>query len=80
MRALHRVAITVSSDINASPMQFLYATFCSFTCSVPVISKYTPRLRPLSSSLPDPLISAMTSKWWAAALPDANSPHERESV
>lgn len=79
MRGLHEVVIAVSSGINAVSMQVL-ATLCSFRCSVPVISKHTPRLRPHSPSLPDPFISPLTSKRWAAALPDANSPHERESV
>lgn len=49
------------------------------TCGVPFISKCTP-LRPPFLFLSDPFISALTSKWWAATLPDANSPHERESV
>lgn len=79
MRGLHQVVIAVSSGIKAVSTQVL-ATLRSFTCSVPVISKHAPRLRRLSPSFPDPFISTLTSKRWAAALPDANSPHERESV
>lgn len=48
------------------------------TC-VPARPKRTPPCPPFPF-LPDPFISASTSKWWAATLPDANSPHERESV
>lgn len=49
------------------------------TCGVLFIYKCT-SLRPPFLFLSDPFISALTSKWWAATLPDANSPHERESV
>lgn len=52
---------------------------CWCTCGVPAIPKRTP-LGPPFPFVPDPFISASTSKWWAATLPDANSPHERESV
>lgn len=52
---------------------------CWCTCGIPFISKRT-SLRPPFLFLSDPFISALTSKWWAATLPDANSPHERESV
>lgn len=52
-----------------------------FSCIMPVILKHIPHVRP--PFFPRFLyvhVSASTSKRWAASLPDANSPHERESV
>lgn len=71
--------ISIFEKVCKNPAEVLIQLLLSNSDSA-VITKCTFHLCRLSPSFPPPLILELTSKQRVTALPDANSPHEREFV